>query len=361
MELPLRESTGILAANFALPEAMLSYEALEERFGPDSIKKAFSGSGIRNRRVAPPGVCGSDMAYDAVLEMLDHHEIDRSSIDLLVYCTQSPDYVMPSTACILQDRLGLSSHCAALDINLGCSQYIYGLSVAHSMIAAGVASQALVVTGDTLSRSLHPLDRSVVPLMGDGASATLLGKVPSGQGFLGFELGTDGSGHQYLIVPASGTRLPRSEATAVEVTDSEGNTRTQEHLYMNGAAIFHFAITVVPTTIANLLERNGLSVADVDLFVFHQASKFMLEYLFRKMRIPLEKTHVCVEEIGNTSGSAVPIALTDAWRAGKIKPGQLVVLVAFGVGLSWGGTVLRWPETTLGVVPGEVIASTPSP
>jgi 3-oxoacyl-[acyl-carrier-protein] synthase III len=349
--------SAILATNFTLPDEVLSYESLEERFGVDVMKKTFSGSGIRNRRIAPLDVTGSDMAYDAAGEMLDHFAIDRDTIDLLVYCTQSPDYLMPTTACILQDRLGLSKRCAAFDINLGCSQYIYGLSVAHSMIAAGVASRALVMTGDTMSRTLHPRDRSVVPLLGDGASATLLGSVPEGQGFLGFELGTDGSGHQYLMMPASGFRLPRSEHTAREVTDGEGNTRTQEHLFMNGAAIFHFAISVVPGTVLRLLDRHGFSVDDVDLFVFHQANRFMLDYLFKKMTIPLEKTHICMEEIGNTSGSTVPIALTDAWRAGKIRPGALVLMIAFGVGFSWGGTLVRWPEAALGVVPGELIAA----
>ena len=346
--------TGVLAVDFALPEETLTYEELEERFGSEAMKKVLSGAGIRNRRVASPGVCGSDLAYDAASRLLDHHQIDRKSIDLLIFCTQTPDYFLPTTACVLHERLGLERGCACFDMNLGCSQYVYALSVAHGMISAGIASRALVLTGDTMTRTLHPLDRSVVPLLGDGATASLVGEVPEGQGFLGFELGTDGTGHRYLIVPAGGFRLPASEQTAQETTDAQGSVRTQQNLYMNGAAIFHFAISVVPPTVHSLLAKLSLAIDDVDLFLFHQANKYMLDYLLRKLKIPPEKTHFFLEDIGNTSGSTVPIVLADAWRAGKIRPGMLVLMIGFGVGLSWAATVVRWPEDTLGVVvPGE--------
>ena len=345
--------TGILAANFTLPEETLTYEELEERFGSETMKRVLAGAGIRHRRVAPPDVCGSDLAYDAAYHLLDYHQIDRETIDLLIFCTQTPDYLMPTTACVLHERLGLKRECACFDINLGCSQYVYALSIAHGMISGGIASRALILTGDTMTRTLHPMDRSVVPLLGDGGSASLVGKVPEGQGFLGFELGTDGSGHEYLIIPASGFRIPISEETAKEITDADGNVRTQQNLYMNGAAVFHFAISVVPPTVHSLLAKLSLSMDDVDLFLFHQANKYMLDYLFRKLKIPPEKTHVFLEDIGNTSGSTVPVVLTDAWRTGKIRPGALVLMIGFGVGLSWAATVVRWPENTLGVVPDE--------
>lgn len=350
----MTKSVGILATESALGKDVLTYEELERRFGSEAMRKVFAGSGVRNRRIAPPGVCGSDLAFEAASRLLDGHRLDRHSIDLLVFCTQSPDYLLPTTACILQERLGLKRECACFDINLGCSQYVYGLSVAHSMIAAGVASRALVLTGDTASRTIHPLDRSLVPLMGDGGSATLLGEAPQGQGFLGFELGTDGSGHQYLIIPAGGFRIPATEETAREVTDAEGNTRTQQHFYMNGAAVFHFGITVVPQAIGNLVGRLSLSVDDVDLFLFHQANKYMLDYLLRKLRIPPERSHFYLEDVGNTSGSALPLVVTDAWRAGKIRPGMLVLMIAFGVGLSWAATILRWPDNALGALPVRV-------
>lgn len=344
------QPTGILALNFTLPETTLTYEELEHRFGEATMKKVLAGSGIRNRRVAPPGVCGSDLAFSAASSLLDHHRIDRDSIDLLIHCTQSPDYFLPSTACVLHGRLKLRKECACFDISLGCSQYVYALSVAHSMIGAGLGTRALVLTGDTMTHTLNPLDRSVVPLFGDGATASIIAEVPTGQGFLGFEMGTDGSGSEYLMIPAGGFRRPRSDETAVANADADGSVRAPQNLYMNGAAIFHFAISVVPPTIERLLAKLSLSMADVGLFVLHQANKYMLDYLFRKMKIPPEKTHVFLEEIGNTSGSSVPIALADAWRAGKVRPGSLVLLAGFGVGLSWAATVIRWPENALGVI-----------
>ena len=213
------------------------------------------------------------------------------------------------------------------------------------MIAAGIASTALVLTGDTLSRTVHPKDRALVPLQSDGGSATLVGKVPQGQGFLGFQLGTDGSGHKYLMIPAGGFRNPISPETATEITDAEGNIRTQQNLYMNGAAVFHFAISVVPPTIDKILKDLSLSPDDIDLYLFHQANKFMLEYLLRKMKIPAEKTHLYIEEVGNSSGTTVPIVLAEAWKEGKVQPGKLVLLIGFGVGLSWAATVIRWPDT----------------
>jgi len=349
----MARATGILATNMALPERTLTYEELEERFGREAMAKVFAGSGIRNRRVAEPDTCGSDLAYQAAIGLLHHHRIDPNSIDLLLFCTQSPDYLLPTTACILHERLGLSKHCACFDINLGCTQYVYALSVAHSMIAAGVANRALVLTGDTMTRIVHPLDRALVPLMGDGASATLVGEVPEGQGFLAFELGTDGSGYHYLMLPAGGFRMPATPETAREVADREGNIRSQQNLYMNGAAIFHFAISVVPPTVERILARLSLRVEDVDLFLFHQANKYMLDYLLRKLGIPPSKTHFYIEDVGNCSGSTTPMVLTDAWRAGRLQPGNRVLMIAFGVGLSWAATVLRWPENTLGVVPAQ--------
>jgi len=335
-------SSAIRFVEYELGSETLSFEQLEERFGADAMRKVFAGSGIRHRRVAPRGVCGSDLAYAAATRLLDNHAVDRSTIDLVIHCTQTPDYLLPTTACLLQQRLGLPTRCAAFDLNLGCSQYVYALSVAHSMIAAGVANRALVLTGDTMTHTIHPMDRSLVPLMGDAGSATLIDAVDNG-GFMGFELGTDGSGGQYLCIPASGSRQPRTAETAVEVTDAEGNTRSAEHFFMNGAAVFHFAVSTAPKAVQNLLSKLNLTMDDVGCILFHQANKFMLDYLVKKLKIPAGKTHFYIEDTGNTSGSTVPGVLSDAIRIGRIQPGAIVVLVAFGVGLSWAATAMRWP------------------
>lgn len=334
-------TSTITGIEYELGSETLSYEDLEARFGAEAMKKVLTGTGIRNRRVAPAGVCGSDLAFAAADRLLNRLEVDRSTIDLVVQCTQSPDYLLPTTACLLQQRLGLSKNCGAFDINLGCSQYVYGLSVVHSMLAAGLVKRALLLTGDTMSQTVNPKDRAVVPIMGDAGSATLL--EPADQGFLGFVFGTDGSGAHYLTIPASGFRMRHSAETSLETTDAEGNTRSPENIYMNGAAIFHFAISVVPQAVHQLLTKLGITLDDVDCILFHQANKFMLDYLVKKLKIPAEKTHFYVEQTGNTSGSTMPGVLTDALRAGKVKPGALVVMVVFGVGLSWAATAMRWP------------------
>src|SRR6266568_2954780 len=336
--------SGILAVEPELGELVLTNEELEDRFGAETMQKVLNSVGIRNRRVAAPGVCGSDMAYNAANRLLERNGIDRESIDLLIFATQSPDHWLPTTACILHDRLNLQKGCAAFDINLGCSQYVYALSVAHSMLISGCATRALVLTGDTMTRTIHPKDRALVPLMGDAGSATLLGEVEDGQGFLGFELGTDGSGHKYLMIPAGGSRMPVSPETAIEIADSEGSVRTLESFYMNGVAIFHFAISTVPKAVESLLRKLSLDMKDIDLFLFHQANKFMLEHLLKKMKIPAEKTHFYIEDVGNTSGSTMPLLIADAIRAGKVKPGARILAIGFGVGLSWAATVIRWPD-----------------
>ena len=341
------KSVGILASDFELGSETISCEQLEERFGSEAMQKVLAGAGIRNRRVAPKGTCGSDLGFAAAERLLQAYSIDRDTVDLVIFCTQSPDYWMPTTACILHERLKLSRKCAAFDVNLGCSQYIYGLAIASSMLQSGVANRALIITGDTMSHYVHPRDRAVAPLMGDAGSATLLGEVPDGQGFLGFELGTDGSGHRHLMIPAGGARIPISAETAIASEDAEGNIRSQQNLYMNGVGIFHFAISTVPSAIKSVLAKLALAQEDIDLFLFHQANKYMIDYLLKKLKIPLEKTHFFLEDIGNTSGSTIPLVMTDAWRAGKLRPGMKVLAVGFGVGLSWGATVMVWPDTTL--------------
>jgi 3-oxoacyl-[acyl-carrier-protein] synthase-3 len=260
-----------------------------------------------------------------------------------LYCTQTPDYILPTTACVLQHRLGLSTSCGALDFNLGCSGYIYGLGLAKALIDSGQASKVLLLTADTYSKLLNPADKSVRTIFGDAAAATLI--VASEQESLTgpFVYGTDGAGAQNLIVPAGGMRRA-ADPQAELVPDDSGNARTMNDLYMNGAEIFNFTLRVIPTAISQLLERAGIGQEDVDLFVFHQANRFMLEHLRRKLKVPAEKFVIAMEDIGNTVSSSIPIALREAQERGQLPPGSLVMLVGFGVGYSWGATLIRWSE-----------------
>jgi 3-oxoacyl-[acyl-carrier-protein] synthase-3 len=275
--------------------------------------------------------------------LFDRHPEAPAQIDIHIHCTQSPDYFLPTTACVLHARLGLRNDCACFDINLGCSQYVYALSVADAMLSAGLGRLALVTTGDTMSRTVNPMDRALVPILGDAGSATLVGKAEDEAGFLGFCLGTNGAGAKHLMLPAGGFRMPISVETAIETTDAEGNVRSPENLFMNGAAIFHFAITVVPATIQKLLKQVSLSMDDIGLFLFHQANRYMLDYLVKKLAIPQEKTFFYLDDVGNTSGSTMPVVLAEAVRAGKVKQGQKVLMIVFGVGLSWAATVMTVP------------------
>lgn len=343
-------STAITATSYYVPDTRLPHEEIAGRYGREIADKVAESAGIWERRVSRPDQCASDLAVRAAEDLFNAHRIDRSSVDLLIFATQTPDYLLPTTACLIQERLKLSTNCAAFDINLGCSQYVYSVAVAHSMITAGLARRALVLTGDTVSRILHPQDRAVVPLFGDAGTATLIDKCEAGEGFVRFKLGTDGKGAPFLIWPTSGMRKARSPETAIEKVDKSGSVRRDDDMLMDGAAVFVFTLKTVPKLITALLNEEKLTISDVDLFVFHQASEMIVESSAKKLGIPREKLHYKLHDVGNSGGSTVGIALTDAWLKGRIRPGMTVVLSAFGVGLSWGGAIVRWPKNFLGPV-----------
>lgn len=344
----LRSCSGIVASSYYVPAKSLTHAELSERFGAETMGRVADSAGIMDRRVSEEGECSSDLAFRAAEDLFKQTEVDRTSIDFLIFATQTPDYLLPTTACILQNRLKLRKSCGAFDINLGCSQYVYSISMAHSLIASGLAKRVLVLTGDTVSKILHPLDRSVVPLFGDAGTATLIDTVPDGQGFQEFIFGSDGSGSKYLIWPTSGLREHRTIESGLETTDKFGCVRRHDDMYMDGKVIYVFTLKVVPETVQSLLQKAGKTIDEIDLFVFHQASELIIESSAKKLGIPKHKLHYKLHDVGNSGGSTVGIALTDAWLNGRVKPGMNVVLVAFGVGLSWAATLIKWPEQTLG-------------
>jgi 3-oxoacyl-[acyl-carrier-protein] synthase-3 len=331
---------AITAIRFHLPEQVLSNAGLAAEFPGWTMEKIQSKTGIEERHIAGEDEFASDLAVTAA-EKLFSSGVDKGSVDALLYCTQSPDYFLPATACLLQHRLGLRTDIAALDFNLGCSGYIYGLGLARGLIESGQAKRVLLLTADTYSKFIHPGDRSVRTLFGDAAAATLVEASHSG-GLNGpFVYGTDGSGAENLIVPGGGLRRPRT-GPAETLTDESGNRRTVNHLYMNGPEIFNFTLRIVPATVEALFAKSGLTVADVDLFVFHQANQYMLEHLRKRLGVPPEKFVVSMQKCGNTVSSTIPIALRMALDSGQLKPGMKVMLLGFGVGYSWGGTFVEW-------------------
>lgn len=326
----------IKAIAYYLPEKVVTNEQLVEEFPEWSVEKIAKKVGINERHVAAEDETAGDMAYKAAVKLLAENNVDRSTVDFVLLCTQSPDYFLPSTSCIIQNKLGLPTKCGAFDFNLGCSGYEYGLAVAKGLIATGIAKNILLLTAETYNKHIHPLDKGNRTIFGDGASATLISK--DGFAKIGeFVLGTDGSGYDRLI-HKTGAMRQYQPLNDLHV-DENNNPLSSDHLFMDGKAIFDFTSDIVPPMIEETLDKNGIKMEDVDLFVFHQANKYMINYLRKLMEIEKEKFYVFMETVGNTVSSTIPIALCEAKKEEKLCGN--VVLAGFGVGLSYGAVVLQ--------------------
>jgi 3-oxoacyl-[acyl-carrier-protein] synthase-3 len=338
-----RESAAIRAIEYHLPVHVLSNEMLEKDFDDWTAEKIFSKTGIRQRHIADEKETAADLACLAAEKLFLRNGIAKNIIDFIIFCTQTPDYFLPSSACLIQNRLQLPTSCGAIDINGGCSGYVYGLSLAKGLVEAGIAKNVLLLTGDTYSKLIHPKDRSVRTLFGDGAAATLVSLSGNDKQKLGpFVLGTDGAGGNNLIVPDGGFRSRPTPETNTEYTDNSGNTRTRQNLFMDGPEIMNFSLTSVPKVFHELLEKAGKLMNDIDHVILHQANQFMLEALRKKLKIPAEKFIIEMDTVGNTVSSTIPIAIARAQASGKVKAGDTAVLLGFGVGYSWAGTVAEF-------------------
>ena len=326
-----------------LPAGTLTNEALAQELGGWDAQKIFEKTGIAVRHIAAPDECSSDLGIAAAKRLFEKGVCAPCEIDFLLFCTQSPDYFLPTTACLIQDRLGLRLDCGALDLNQGCSGFVYGLSLAKSLIEAGTATTILLITAETYSKFINPRDRSVRTIFGDGAAATLLTAVESERELIGpFVFGTDGRGAGELIVPAGGMRQRVGCEQAVESADARGNWRSARNLYMNGSEVYRFTVETVPRLLEQLLQKSCRRVEDVDHFIFHQANKFMLDRLRARTPIPEEKFWVDLADTANTVSSTIPIALEKAACRRQIRPGDNLALVGFGVGYSWAAAMMEW-------------------
>lgn len=327
-----------------LPATVLDNEELASLYPGWDADKIFEKTGIRQRRIAAPHETAGDLAFHAAEALFARGRIKREQVDFVILCTQAPDHVLPTTACILQHRLGLATSIGALDVNLGCSGFVYCLSLARGLVDSGAARCVLVLTADTYSKYIHPLDKSVRTLFGDGAAATAVVAGDAGPGeapAIGpFVFGTDGRGAGKLIVEAGGFRTPRSADTARECSDESGNVRSREHLYMAGPDIMAFSLREVPRAAGALLDKAGVAHEAIDYFVLHQANRFMLESLRKKMGVAPERFPIHVEECGNTVSSTIPLALEAMRAQGCFSSPKTLMLLGFGVGLSWAGCLL---------------------
>lgn len=327
----------IKAISVYLPDYVLTNTQLAKDFSRWEPEKIESKLGIRERHIAALNETSGDMAFLAAEKVFQRY--DRNKVDMLILCTQSPDYFLPTTACILQDRLGLRTDIGAFDYNLGCSGFIYGLAMAKSFINTGIASDVLLLTAETYSKYIHPQDLANKTIFGDGAAAILIEKTQY-EHIFEFVLGTDGRGKNNLIVPNGGLRSSYKQ-DAKELTNESGDIYTENNLFMSGPEIFSFTIESVPKAFVKCLERNRISLENIDYIIFHQANKYMIDYLRKKIGIPKEKFYSDMMSTGNTVSSTIPIAYAYALQNGKILKGNKVLLCGFGVGYSWGAVVVE--------------------
>lgn len=328
----------IKALSYYLPDSVLTNEELVKEFPEWTVEKVANKVGVDTRHIAAVGETAGDMAEQAAHKLFDEWNVKPHDIDFVMLCTQSPDYFLPTTACVLQHRLSIPTSAGAIDYNLGCSGYVYGLAIAKGLVVSGVAMNVLLLTAETYSKHIHPKDKGNRTIFGDAATATLV----STDGFAGigeFSLGTDGSGAENLIVKTGGMR--HQKALDDISMDETGTLCSSDNLYMNGSEIFSFTQENVPILVSDTLAKNGYEKSDIDLFVFHQANKYMLGFLRKKIKIEEDKFYYCLSRFGNTVSSTIPIALKEAMD-NSIKTSNKVLIAGFGVGYSWGGTVLKF-------------------
>lgn len=329
-------SAYIKAISYYLPEIVLSNESLAAKFPEWTAEKITKKIGIIERHIAGIDETAADLAEKSALKLFEEYEIKRNEIDFLLLCTQSPDYYLPTTACILQSKLGLKDDCGSLDYNLGCSGFVYGLALAKGLVTSGIAKNVLLITAETYSKHMHPLDKSNIAIFGDAAASTLIST--SGFAEIGaFSLGTDGKGASNLIVKTGGMR--QKNAISDLFFDEINNPVSSDHLFMNGYEIFNFTSTAVPKLVDETLSVNGLKKEQIHLFIFHQANKYMIDYLRRIIEIEQELFYYYLEKVGNTVSSTIPIAIREAQNERKLHGN--ILLAGFGVGYSWGGVVLK--------------------
>lgn len=326
----------IKALSYYLPKTVVTNEQLEcELKGIESVIKSI---GVESRRIAAENETACDLAEKAAKKLFQEKDIKPESIDFLLFCTQSPDYFMPSTSCIIQNRLGIPTNAGAFDYDLGCSGYVYGLAIANSFVESGFANNVLLLTADTISKYLHPLDKNRL-LFGDAASATVIsteGIAKIGQ----FEKGTDGSGFEHIIVRNGGNR--QKKLTGNSHLDESGFSHFDDHFDMDGEAVFNFTLERIPMLIQGCLERNRIKKEEVGYYVFHQANKYMLNTLRKINQLPKDSFFVDLSDTGNTTSTTIPIGLVKSLETGNIHKDMNVMVAGFGVGLSWAATILKF-------------------
>ena len=337
---------GITAMAGAVPKKVIKNLEYTEYFPEDQVKEVVEKVGIYERRFADEQTCSSDLCFAAAQKLIIDNNIDRDEIDLLVFISQTADYRMPATSITLQHRLGLSNSCIAFDINLGCSAFIYGLSVVYSMLQAGGIRKALILDGETRSKVYGPRDRRSAFIFGDGGVAALVERDEK-FGETTLSLNSDGSRADLIMIKAGGYRHMSTPETLKErVVDEYGNMRSEEQGYMKGGDVFNFVIREIPRDIKKTMAEAGVTVGDIDYFCFHQANNFINSYIAKKMKLDLEKIPHTIEKYGNTSSVSVPLTIVSELK-GRLDGPKTLMLSAFGVGMTWATGIVSFVDTRI--------------
>ena len=337
---------GIKAISACVPPKMMDNNDLEYLMPEADIQKVIHSIGINQRRYAEPEVCTSDLCFKAAKQLMKDNEIDPKTIDGVIFISQTGDYKVPPTSASLQHRLGLKQECFAFDVNLACSGYVYGLSIAFSFAAQMGVNRILLMVGETLSKIISQKDKVTVPLFGDAGTATLIEKGDYSDSW--FSLNSDGSGANIMQIPYGGARNPSSSKGFEEKQDEDGNISTGEQIQMIGMDVFNFGIRVVPSDIKNLVAFSGKTLEDIGVMVFHQANRFMTNFFAKRLKIPAEKTPYSMDRFGNTSSASVPLTIvTEMHDPEKYTKRDCVVMSGFGAGLSWGSAMLSLTKTNI--------------
>ena len=337
---------GIEAISYCLGSGMLSNEILGLENPSWDMPKIFERTGVACRPVASSSETALDLGQKAADDLLRSLSIPVDAIDSLIFCTQTPDHVLPPNSTLLHGRLGMAQGVMAFDIAHACSGFIYGLGIARSLVLSGTARRVLLVNADTYTRLLHPQDRSTRPIFGDGAAATLVSGEAPALDVMDISFGTAGKQAGRFIVKAGGARYPHQLVAPDAVPDGSGRVCSDTHVYMDGLGVLSFFTSVVPKSVLGILSRNHLTIEDVSYFIFHQASQLALEGLQRSLAIPDKKMVIDMNDTGNLVSASIPVALARLLAKKGIAKGQLVVLCGFGVGLSWGSALIRFQGDT---------------
>ncbi len=330
---------GITGMAAAVPANVINNYEMDLYFNKDDIRGIIDKIGVKERRFADSETCSSDLCYAAAEKLLEDMKVDRTQIDLLLFISQTPDYRMPATSVILQNRLGLSTSVMTLDISLGCSAFLYGLTVAYSMIASGSVKKALILDGETRSKVYSLKDRKTGFLFGDGGVAALVEK---NEKFAAswFSLNSDGSRESLIKIPAGGYRKMSSVETLTEkIVDEYGNIRSEEQGYMEGADVFNFVIREVPRDFNRLIEYSNIDISSIDYFVFHQANSYINGFLAKKLKLTEDKLPATINKFGNTSSVSIPLTMVSELK-NKLTERRRILMSGFGVGLTWGTAVV---------------------